>query len=408
MDSNHHLCSGCSLVDFRIPSEWITTVRDTAAKKSNIVSSGHDDDSFATGSIVETKDGSSSNDQGLIASQATRTHMSSPILISSDHHTHNAAAAAADEHSIHPHHDIINITDQLHVSEEEGATDPCIGSAPRQIHLAVGKNASNSMTISFAVPLECHPSNYTAAVVYWKDEGSAIDRHHRVHLRSSTMDDIRQYNSTATYHPKWEYKSPYLHHLRLTGLEPAMRYCYACVIHDANEDFDYSSYVEDFCNNSTPTSTSALSFRTAPSLTTERGLFPYKFAVLGDSGGGKRAMKAFNLISQNRADLIVNMGDVAYVEGIGEKWDHFFQRQEAVFSSIPVMPVPGNHDVEPTAVTREIFHHYEHRFAMPQIKDAIRKRGEKNVPHNPKNWHAYMTMETLFIVLFLGRWLSSI
>ena len=80
----------------------------------------------------------------------------------------------------------------------------------------------------------------------------------------------------------------------------------------------------------------------------------------------------------------------------------------ASFSSIPVMPVPGNHDVEPTAVTREIFHHYEHRFAMPQIKDAIRKRGEKNVPHNPKNWHAYMTMETLFIVLFLGRRLSSI
>lgn len=248
---------------------------------------------------------------------------------------------------------------------------------PRQVHLAVGKDASTEIAISFAVPFGCRPSTYSAAVIYWlKGDNHDIDR---VQLRQSNPESVRQYNNTPTLRLNEFYVSPYFHHIRIDGLDPRSRYSYICVVYIGELDMELRQFAKQY-------QSSARSFQTAPS---SRSDFDedFEFAIVGDSGSGSGAKRTMDLLYEAQPKLILYAGDVAYCAGRGKNWDRFFERFEKILSSTPFMSVPGNHDVEPNGVTFEVFPNYEPRFAMPELKNAIIEAGEKGLTHNPRDWY---------------------
>ena len=260
------------------------------------------------------------------------------------------------------------------MGSEDVNSDNCTLTSPRQFHLAVGRNASTSMTISFSVPLDCHPSIFNAAVIYWEEEKEA-------RLQQSKLSDVKQFNYTSLQQPQLFYESPYLHHVHLDGLIPHTSYKYVCVVYLGH--LDITRMVEKH-------RTSSLSFRTAP--------FPKRksqsevdtvsrFIVVGDLGSQNFARNTLDLMLKERKDLIVCTGDIAYARS-GEDWGEWFEMFQGVLSSTPFMPVPGNHDVERDATNFELFSNYEFRFAMPQARPAIKLPGTNSTPiSSALNWY---------------------
>eukprot|EP00814_Leptocylindrus_danicus_P017374 CAMPEP_0116047466 /NCGR_PEP_ID=MMETSP0321-20121206/28914_1 /TAXON_ID=163516 /ORGANISM="Leptocylindrus danicus var. danicus, Strain B650" /LENGTH=370 /DNA_ID=CAMNT_0003529363 /DNA_START=11 /DNA_END=1121 /DNA_ORIENTATION=+ len=127
----------------------------------------------------------------------------------------------------------------------------------------------------------------------------------------------------------------------------------------------------------------SLSFRTAPSpkkipeLQVADDIL--RFVVVGDLGTSSSAKRTMELALQEKVDLIVCAGDLAYAKD-GTGWDRFFETFRTILSSTPFMPVPGNHDVERDATTFELFSNYESRFAMPQTRPAIKLPGTNSTP----------------------------
>jgi len=83
-------------------------------------------------------------------------------------------------------------------------------------------------------------------------------------------------------------------------------------------------------------------FRTAPPAGT-----PWRFAVVGDSGDGTRKARALPaVILAARPDLLVHVGDLAYPHGRVDELDaRFFGPYRTLLERVPLLPVPGNHDL---------------------------------------------------------------
>jgi hypothetical protein len=76
-------------------------------------------------------------------------------------------------------------------------------------------------------------------------------------------------------------------------------------------------------------------------------------------------------MSEEKVDAILHAGDMSYSDCDHLRWDSWFDMVEYVASETPWYVVGGNHEIEHSDVSNEIFVAYEARFAMPKIKDAV-------------------------------------
>jgi len=95
-----------------------------------------------------------------------------------------------------------------------------------------------------------------------------------------------------------------------------------------------------------------LRFRTAPA-----GPVPFTFAAVGDTGGGSRAAAALaRRILAGRPAFLVHLGDMAYPGGSARDYAaEFFRPYGRLLRRVPLMPTPGNHDLRPRSVYRDLF-----------------------------------------------------
>lgn len=245
-----------------------------------------------------------------------------------------------------------------------------------QIHLAVGKEPATQMTVSFAVPYSCPVHStvpVTAVVTYW-EEG---DDSNTAQAKYAKDEDIKQYNHTSCVYEDLKYVSPYFHHIRLDDLKPNTKYVYQCTLIETAEE-------TNFVKNELPgkqinaTSTSRLLGILVGNILVESeelifntasvpgdGAKPLKFALIADYGQTEISLSTRDiLLGDDDIGMILIAGDLAYANTMNGLWDEWFDLNEPVFSKVPTMPAPGNHEIETDNSTYQIFVPYENRFGM--------------------------------------------
>jgi hypothetical protein len=208
-----------------------------------------------------------------------------------------------------------------------------------QLHIAGGQSSHSSMTVSFNSPNDC-PS----AVNYGLSPSS-------LNLQAVNTDGAKTYSAHSTQHG--DYTSDYLHHVTLTGLQPATTYYYGVPT--------CSEYAPD-CS----VGDAVFSFTTAPP---DGEGFPLNFAVVGDLG---QTVNSLTTVAHIAADAsvsaILHAGDMAYADCQQSRWDSYFSMIEFLATGMPWYVCPGNHEAEYDTATGAVFQAYEARFMMPQVK----------------------------------------
>lgn len=245
--------------------------------------------------------------------------------------------------------------------------------AVRHLHIAVGKDPSTQMTISFAsqwakpgedipmggVHLGTSPTNLTRVV--WESE-----------LPDS-------YASFDGKHKNEHYYSPYQHHITLDGLTPSTTYYYVAVTRHrpdhGKENLEAESKVlhsQENMNASMEDSGRALrhqgrrlgpppydghlhecldatkvrSFTTAPAPGSRKAKSA-TFAIVGDLGQFTHSQETVAHMKNHKHeyDAAMLVGDIAYTEFDHRRWDTFFDFLDdfAAFDELPLQIATGNH-----------------------------------------------------------------
>ena len=72
-----------------------------------------------------------------------------------------------------------------------------------------------------------------------------------------------------------------------------------------------------------------------------------RIAVIGDTGQTEVTREVLTHVVEALSDaqVLIHTGDLAYADGFAPRWDNFGRLMEFVTSKIPMLSVPGNHDV---------------------------------------------------------------
>lgn len=257
----------------------------------------------------------------------------------------------------------------------------------KHVHLSVGKEPATSMTVSFAsVPCDdmgssSSPSLSARGAIFLGTHPENLDR-----LVTETNSPLR-YNATLPGRKHRPYMSDHFHHISLEKLSPRTKYYYRCAMVDVNEENEEQS--SDGVHDGEEETESHLrraeqqwkqvvsqspvsSFITAPR--PGEGLGTTRFAIMGDLAQSDNSIKTMKHLEKHREGIssILLVGDIAYSQCDHRKWDNWFDLMDGfpLVSELPLQIAPGNHDIDKTEPTGEIFVAYEKRFAMPQIRAA--------------------------------------
>ena len=322
----------------------------------------------------------------------------------------------------------------------------CNGSI-RHAHLAVGKDPSNSMTVSFSGLDSGKWEPFAAAILLGTDP-------RRLNIMVREEEGPTWYEALQPRN-KPNYTSPYQHHVTLTDLQPSTTYYYQCIVRpkaeglnhlektleqDFDDDRDSNEKEEligvevndlfgqesnlidrdgtrrnllhqrarqyererqflrrlapppyDSTQCKCPDPNQIRSFKTAP-LPGTMPQKPLKFAIIGDIGQFAHSEETLDhLIRENGENIsaILLAGDIAYSEGDHHRWDTFmdFLDDYPIAAHVPMMITPGNHDIDKPTQGFEIFQAYESRFRMPHLQAAKRSpimiSGDLNMDRPP-------------------------
>ena len=124
-------------------------------------------------------------------------------------------------------------------------------------------------------------------------------------------------NPDAVYH------SPIIHMAKMKGLAPGKEYAYVL-----------------------PGTTDARTFK-APMVPTKHSKVPTKIAVVGDTGQTEVTQEVLTHVHDALGDseVLLHTGDLSYADGFAPRWDSFGVLGEFLLKSMPMLVVPGNHDV---------------------------------------------------------------
>ncbi|KAK4266649.1 hypothetical protein QN277_027539 [Acacia crassicarpa] len=163
------------------------------------------------------------------------------------------------------------------------------------------------------------------------------------------------------------YTSGIIHHVRLSGLKPNTLYQYQC----GDPNLAAMSGVHYF--------------RTMP--VSGPNSYPSRIAIAGDLGLTYNTTSTVNHMAINHPELFLLVGDVSYANlyltnGTGSscyscsfsdtpihetyqpRWDYWGRYIEPLISSVPIMVIEGNHEIELQA-ENQTFVSYSSRFAFP-------------------------------------------
>ncbi|XP_058095099.1 purple acid phosphatase 23 isoform X2 [Magnolia sinica] len=236
---------------------------------------------------------------------------------------------------------------------------------PDQIALAISSSTSiwvswitgDAQIGSNVTPLD--PSTVASEVWYGKESG----KYPFVQRGSSTV-----YSQMYPFKGLMNYTSGIIHHVRLKGLEPGKRYYYKCG------------------DSSLPAMSKEHVFETLP--LPSANAYPRRIAVVGDLGLTSNSTTTIDHLIENNPSMVLMVGDMCYAnqylttggkgapsfsrafpdapirESYQPRWDGWGRFMEPLTSSVPMMVIEGNHEIEPQ-VDGITFKSYLTRFAVP-------------------------------------------
>lgn len=249
------------------------------------------------------------------------------------------------------------------------------GGGVKHIHLAVGRDPSREMTVSFA-------SKWSVTGVIAPIGGVHIGMAPNQLERFVPEQEYPLQYETRLHHMDGEmYFSPFQHHITIDSLEPNTTYFYVPV--DGSREngleglalkplYEETVEVETFIleeveGNETEgrgrlrkhrklepapydgsdkpciESSRVRSFTTAP----ESSEAPVSFAIIGDLGQFEHSQETLEHMRAQREHInaVILVGDVAYTEFDHRRWDTFFDFLDdfSIFDEVPLHIATGNH-----------------------------------------------------------------
>ncbi|XP_044472246.1 bifunctional purple acid phosphatase 26-like [Mangifera indica] len=202
--------------------------------------------------------------------------------------------------------------------------------APQQVHITQGDYDGKAVIVSWVTADEPGPSKVQYGTSENKYDFSA--------------------EGTMTNYTFYKYKSGYIHHCLIDGLEYDTKYYYKIVSGDASRAFWFQ----------TPT-------KIDPDAS-------YKFGIIGDLGQTYNSLSTFKHYLQSEGQTVLFAGDLSYADryqynDVGIRWDSWgrFIEQSAAYQ--PWIWSAGNHEIEYMPEMGETipFKSYLHRYPTPYL-----------------------------------------
>ncbi|XP_019703961.1 phosphoenolpyruvate phosphatase isoform X1 [Elaeis guineensis] len=201
--------------------------------------------------------------------------------------------------------------------------------APQQVHITQGDYDGKAVIISWVTVSE--PG--TSEVLYGKEE------HKYEHSAQGKTTNYTFYN----------YKSGYIHHCLVDGLEYDTKYYYKIGKGDAAREFW---------------------FQTPPTIDPDA---PYIFGIIGDLGQTFNSLSTLEHYMQTGGQAVLFVGDLSYADRYefndGIRWDSWGRFVERSAAYQPWIWTAGNHEIEYRPDLGETFNFkaYKHRYATPYV-----------------------------------------
>ncbi|KAG2691450.1 hypothetical protein I3843_08G010300 [Carya illinoinensis] len=207
---------------------------------------------------------------------------------------------------------------------------PKVHNAPQQVHITQGDYDGKAIIISWVTIDE--PGN--SKVQY----GTSKQKY------DFTADGTVKNYTFSTY------KSGYIHHCLVDGLEYNTKYYYKVGVGDSSREFW---------------------FQTPPNIDPDAS---YTFGIIGDLGQTYNSLSTLEHYMQSGGQTVLYVGDLSYADRyeynkIGIRWDAWGRFIERSTAYQPWIWSAGNHEIEYMPNVGEVlpFKSYLHRFATPNI-----------------------------------------
>lgn len=200
--------------------------------------------------------------------------------------------------------------------------------APQQVHITQGDYDGRAVIISWVTPEEPGSSK----VQYGTSKNSY---------------DLLAEGTVANY-TFYQYKSGYIHHCLVDGLEYDTKYYYKLGSGGTSREFW---------------------FQTPPKVDPDA---PYKFGIIGDLGQTYNSLSTLEHYMQSGAQAVLFVGDLSYADryqynDVGLRWDTWGRFVERSTAYQPWLWCAGNHEIDYMPYMGEVtpFKSFLHRYTTP-------------------------------------------
>ncbi|XP_030544519.2 bifunctional purple acid phosphatase 26-like [Rhodamnia argentea] len=214
--------------------------------------------------------------------------------------------------------------------DNEAFAVPKGDNAPQQVHITQGDYDGKAVIVSWVTP---------------DAPGLSI-----VHFGTSPERYPLSAEGTMTNYSFHNYKSGYIHHCLLEGLEYDTKYYYKIGEGDSSREFW---------------------FQTPPKIGPDA---PYKFGIIGDLGQTYNSLSTLEHYMHSGAQAVLFVGDLSYADryqydDVGSRWDTWGRFVEKSAAYQPWIWSVGNHEIEYMPYMGEVipFKSYLHRYATPYL-----------------------------------------